>query len=163
MRMENECFLLRESHVEGPKEVLSLEKYREYLDYLVQLGLHGECYVKDPLIRALLRDVAVSINQTNKKYEHTKECGKKGGRPNLVTRAKIEAVIEAYGTVSIKDLADFFGVSARTINRYITRQEIIELADEYHGPSWNEIKIKLHNELPESPISMPATPSVPFE
>lgn len=163
MDYEKECFLLRASHVERAKEVLSLEKYREYLDYLVQLGLHGECYVKDPLIRAFLRDVAISINQANKKYAHDKECGKKGGRPKLVTRAKIEAVIEVYGTVSIKDLADFFGVSARTINRYITRQEIIELADEHHGLSWNEIKSKLHHELPESPISMPTTPSIPFE
>ena len=160
---KNKRFLIRASHVEGARESLPLEKYREYLDYLVRIGLGEECDVKDYLIRAFLRDVAVSINQTNKKYEHATECGKKGGRPKLVTRAEIEAVIQAYGTVSIKDLADFFGVSARTINRYITRREIIELADEYYGPSWNEIKSKLHYELPESPISMPTEPSLPFE
>ncbi len=163
METKDKCFLLRASHVEGARESLPPEKYREYLDCLVQLGLYGECHVEDPLIRAFLRNVAPSINKTNKKYEHAKECGKKGGRPKLVTRAEIEAVIQAYGAVQIKDLADFFGVSAKTISRNITRKEIIELADGYHGPSWNEIKCKLHYELPESPISMPATPVPPFE
>lgn len=124
-------FLLRASYVEGAKEVLSTEQYREYLDCLVQLGLYGECTAPSPLVCAFLRDKAISIHRTNKKYERAKENGKKGGRRNLVTREAIEAEIKEHGAARIKDLANFFGTSERTISRYITKKEVQDLADAY--------------------------------
>lgn len=156
------CFLLRSSYVEGVREVLSTEQYREYLDCLVQLGLQEECTATDPLVRAFLRDKAIFINRTNKNYERAKENGKKGGRGHLVTRKEIEAVIEAYGAVRIKDLASFFGVSERTISRYISQKEVKELADFYSGSRRHELKSEL-SLLADSPIEMPAMESMPFD
>lgn len=121
-------FFLYPDYVRGIKEILSPEQYQAYITALVELGLGERVQVKDPIVSALLVDKLVSIRATNRRHKRSKINGAKGGRKKKFTKTQIEDAVRNHGVNSVKGLADYLGCSTRTVNRYITIDEIKAIA-----------------------------------
>jgi len=121
-------FFLYPDYVRGLKEILTSEQYQTYIVALVELGLGARIVVKDPIVRALLEDKLVSIRATNRRYKRSKINGAKGGRKKKFTRKQMENAIRSHGITSVKGLSEYIGCSTRTVNRYITSEEIKNIA-----------------------------------
>lgn len=121
-------FFLYKDYVQGMKSILSPEQYQAYIISLVELGLGERVQVKDPIVSALLVDKLVSIRATNKRHKRSKINGAKGGRKKKFTKKQIEDAVRNHGVNSVKSLADYLGCSTRTVNRYITIDEIKAIA-----------------------------------
>ena len=128
--MNKSGFFCYKNYVIPAKTILNKDQYREYAVALLDLGIYGSSEVEDPLVAALLNQIAPHMNSNDRKYRHFQNCGKKGGRPRIVSRAEIENAVKQQGITTLGGLADHFQCSVRTISRYINKKEIRRFLDE---------------------------------
>lgn len=120
-------FFFREEFVTGVKDILTPEQYKEYCTALVELGLRREYSVEDPIVRAFLYDKVASMNATDRHYKRCQTYGSWGGRKKIIKKTDLQFAICSLKITTIKGLAEYFGCSTRTVNRYIKSADIQEM------------------------------------
>ena len=112
-------FFCYEEYGKMGREWLTESEYKDFLYALTEYGWRRPYDISNPKIALLIRQIAVSMNATDRRYKRSIYNGKLGGRERLFTDEKLFDAIERLGTDRQKDLAEYFGCSVRTISRRI--------------------------------------------
>ena len=118
--------------LQGIRNVLTEEQYKLYAVGLVELTTFGSTDIVDPIVKAILYDRLVAIEKSNKHYEDCVWYGHLGGRKKCFTEDELYKAVKS-GIYTLKGLADYFGCSVRTVNRYITSKELLRLKKIHQG------------------------------
>lgn len=118
-------------YLEGLKEVLTEEQYKQYAVALIEFTTYGTLAADDPLVYSILLDRVTAIAQTDKHYRECVWYGHLGGRKKCFTVKQMYDVINTKHIYSLKGLAEYFSCSVRTVNRYITSKELKKLEQRY--------------------------------
>lgn len=125
----NREFFFYKSYVTDVKDFFTEKQYREYVEAIIYYGVTGSYHIEDASILPAFIQRKASIDASQARYKSSKINGRKGGRPRTITKGEIiEALKLGLGYENnIKEVADFFGCSERTILRRFNKQELEEL------------------------------------
>ena len=119
--MDKGGFVFYESFLETAEQLEAIDKKLAY-DYvmsIIRFGINGELAREDidPVVKAMLNPMYVSILAAKERYQQSKDGGEKGGRPRTIDH---EEVIRLWQEgKSNKDIAEIVNCSESSVRKII--------------------------------------------